>query len=143
MNAAASRTRSMRPPLLLLTAALATALFPLPARAVRPWHSEVTKHPVGLSDATPLHGVSLQKKGLTETKRNGPQLHVLPRNDRLKKYVSAPQKRGGGRSAIDPLKGARRASATGAKVVYNRTRPFSDHGRLPQAQRAHTFTVPR
>ena len=115
-------------------------LFPPPARAVRPWHSEVTKHPVGLSDATPLHGVTLQKKGLTETKRNGPQLHLLPRNDRLKKYVSTPQKRGGARSAINPLKSARRGASTGAKVVYNRTRPFSDRGRLPQAQREHTFT---
>jgi hypothetical protein len=132
----------MRSSLLLLSAALATALFPLPARAVRPWHSEVTKHPVGLSDATPLRGINLQKKALTETKRNGPQLHVLPRKDRLRKYVSTPQKRGGGRSASDPLKGARRGASTGAKVAYNRTRPFSDHGRLPQPRREHTFTVP-
>jgi hypothetical protein len=84
--------------------------------------------------------VALQKTTLTETKHNGPLLHLLPRNDRLKKYVATPEKRGGGRSAIDPLKGARRAGATGAKVVYNRTRPFSDQGRYPQAQRDHSFT---
>ena len=132
----------MRPSFLLLTVAIVTAISPLPALAARPWHPEVTKHPVGLSEATPLRGVTLPKKGLTETKRNGPQLHVLPRKDRLGKYVSTPQKRGGARSPSDPLKGARRASSTGTKVAYNRTRPFADHGRLPQAQREHTFTVP-
>src|SRR4051794_20519158 len=68
--------RFMRPPFLLLCAALAAVLLPLPAQAVRPWHPMVTKHPVGLSEATPLRGVALKKTRLTETKHNGPLLNT-------------------------------------------------------------------
>jgi hypothetical protein len=86
--------------------------------------------------------VTLRKNTLPETKHNGPLQHFLPREDRLQKYVATPERRGGARSPSDPFKGARRGAATGAKVVYNRTRPYSDPGRYPQAQREHTFTVP-
>ena len=133
----------MRPPFLFLIAALATALFPQPAWAVRPYHSTVTVHPKGLSDAKGLHEIALKKKGLSDTKHNGPILHLLPRDDRLKKYVSTPERRGGARSPSDPFKSGRRGAATGAKTVYNRTRPYSDPGRYPQAQRLHTVTVPQ
>ena len=132
----------MRSPLLLTLAALSAILLPSPAHAVRPWNSEVTVHPRSLPIAPGLDARGLKPKRLTETKHHGPLLNLLPRGDRLQRYVSEPSKRGGGRSAIDPLKGSRRAAANGAKPVYNNVKPHTEHGRVPVMHRIHSFSPP-
>ena len=133
---------TMRLTCILTFAVLGLILFPQPALAVKPWRSGFAAHPTSLPIGTQLDARRLKETQLSPTPRHGPIGHSLSRGDKLKRYVTTPPKRGGGRASFDPFRGARRSAAAGRLPQYNRVRPHTELGRLPSTQRPRYFTAP-
>ena len=120
---------------------LGVLAVPREASAVKAWHSGFAAHPTSLPISGQLEARNLRSTHLSPTPSNGPIGHFLSRGDKLTRWVYTPAKRGGGRSAFDPVRGSRRGTY-GRLPQVNRVQPHTERGHLPSIQRPRYFTAP-